>query len=509
MASLSFCSVSLSASSSSWPWQSYRSSAATPPALAITKTGPTAPGYLFFDQNGPAAPQYSLFIMSDDDDDDDGELVWQSPGVGDYSAFRAQTLGGRPVLTFFNGISLPEPWGWGHGIVQILDDAYQSIYNVSLTADAEGYVTISDLDPDQLVSYVDMHEARITAEDTMLVTAYNVSRYDLRSIGGPEDGWIADCLFYEMDIRTNEVLFRWSALDHLDQIPLADALTFYPLADYGRNQSVPYGYFHINSVDKFQDGSYLISSRYYSSLFKVATNGSVEWTLQGDTGGDFALENGLSFSYQHDARILSESGSTIRISIFNNANSDVVSGVDQTTGIIMTVDTSTMTVRQDQLLLDDADPVYASSQGSLQVLPNGHSVMGYGSTSKIREYAPNGTAVMTAQFGPGDDNIFSYRAYRQPWIGRPKTAPAVFACGSDARNQTMVYMSWNGATEHREWKVFAGESEKNLELAALVSRKGFETTTKLPGRPQYVRVEARGDGIEAGVSDIVSSMSSC
>jgi hypothetical protein len=114
----------------------------------------------------------------------------------------------------------------------------------------------------------------------MLVTAINVTKFDLTSIGGPEDGWIADSLFYEIDVKTNEVLFRWSSLAHLDEIPLEDVVQFYPLDDLGTNQTYPYGYFHINAVDKFQDGSYLISSRFYCSIFKISANGSVEWTLQ-------------------------------------------------------------------------------------------------------------------------------------------------------------------------------------------------------------------------------------
>lgn len=244
------------------------------PSLNITKSGLTSPGYLFFDQNGEYAHNYSLFIMSDDN-----ELVWQS-ALGDYSDFRTQTFEGKPVLTFFNGISLPEPYGWGHGIIQVLDDSYTSIYNVSLTAAEENLVPISDIDPTQLVSYIDMHESRITAQDTILVTMYNVTQYDLSSVGGPEDGWVADCLFYELDVKTSEVLFRWSALAHVDEIPISDVQQFYPVADFGRNQSIPYGYFHINSVDKLEDGSYLISSRYYCSIFKISTDGSVEWTLQ-------------------------------------------------------------------------------------------------------------------------------------------------------------------------------------------------------------------------------------
>ncbi|KAI2471517.1 ASST-domain-containing protein [Annulohypoxylon bovei var. microspora] len=487
-----------------WPWQTYKSISLEPPSLNITKYGPTSPGYLFFDQNGDYAHNYSLFIMSDDN-----ELVWQS-SIGDYAAFRTQTFEGKPVLTFFNGISLSEPYGWGYGIIQILDDSYTSIYNVSLTAEEENFVTIPELDPTELVSYLDMHESKITAQDTILVTVYNVTKYDLSSVGGPEDGWVADCLFYELDIKTNEILFKWSALSHVDQIPISDVLQFYPLADYGKNQSLPYGYFHMNSIDKFEDGSYLISSRYYCSFFKIAKDGTVEWTMQGQSGGDFELGDGLSFSYQHDARIHSEVGDTVQISIFDNANSDVISGVTQTKGIFMTLNTETKKATLDQAYTDPQNPVYANSQGNVQKLDDGHVVMGYGSTPKIREYSQDGSVAMTAQFGPGDGYIFSYRAFRLPWVGQPKTAPAAFACLDDASNKTMVYMSWLGATEHKAWKVFAGASNSSLALAAQVEKTGFETVASLPGQVSLIRVEAQGPGITAsGVSPTIFSQDTC
>ncbi|KAI0097667.1 ASST-domain-containing protein [Nemania sp. FL0031] len=487
-----------------WPWQTYKSSAAAPPLLNISKSGPTSPGYLFFDQNGDYAHQYSLFIMTDDN-----ELVWQSP-VADYSAFRAQTFEGRPVLTFMNGITLSEPYGFGHGIIQLLDDSYESIYNVSLTAAEEHFVTIPELNATELYSYLDMHEALITPQDTILVTEYNITQTDLSSIGGPVDGWVADSLFYELDIKTNDVLFRWSALDHLSQIPFSDEIEFKPLGDSGKNQSIPYGFFHINSVDKFEDGSYLISSRYYCSIFRVSRDGTIGWTLQGQTGGDFKLGDGASFCYQHDARILHEEGTKLQISLFDNANSNIVSGVDQTRGLYLTLDTATGEATLDQAFFDPHDTVYARSQGNTQTLPDGHVVMGYGSTPKIREYNPAGVPVMTAQFGPGDSKVFSYRAYKLPWVGRPKTAPDVFACIDGARNHTQVYMSWNGATEHAAWEVLTGAAESSLTRSARVRKTGFETMASVPGLAAYVQVEAHGkNGTLMASSSVIVPQGSC
>lgn len=52
-----------------------------------------------------------------------------------------------------------------------------------------------------------------------------------------------DSLFYEIDIATNKIIFKWSALEHLDAIPLNSSV--YPLGFEGFtgvNQSVAWGY---------------------------------------------------------------------------------------------------------------------------------------------------------------------------------------------------------------------------------------------------------------------------
>jgi hypothetical protein len=256
----------------SWPWQTFKSEPSLqPPALQITKNGTTHPGYLFFTQDGSYGHNYSRFIMTDD-----GELVYQA-GYGEYTDFRTQELDGKAVLSFFDGITFSEPNGWGYGVLEIQDDSYQSIYNV--TINGTGLNTLGSFDRENLQSWFDMHEATMTSEGTILATLYNVTQTDLTSVGGPEDGWLADCLFYEVDIKTNEIIHRWSAIEHKDEIPLIDALPTYPLKDYGQNSSFPWGPFHINTVNKLDDGSWLISSRHYCSVFLLHPNGTVAWTL--------------------------------------------------------------------------------------------------------------------------------------------------------------------------------------------------------------------------------------
>ncbi|KAF6838517.1 hypothetical protein CMUS01_04592 [Colletotrichum musicola] len=490
-----------------WPWQTYRSEPALqPPSLKITQTGEVADGHLFFDQSGSGGHNYSVFIMSSEN-----ELIWEG-SYGDISAFRAQTLDGEPVLTYFGGITFPEPYGFGYGAVQIYDQTYKNIINVTLPQNKDGLnlQTFTGWDASGVMagSWIDMHEDLITPEGTMFVPAINITQADLTSVGGPAEGWIADSLFFEVDVETSDILFQWSHLDHLGDIPLADAVDVYPLGDLGLNQSYPWGPFHINSIERFNDGGFLVSSRHYCSIFKIAKNGSVEWTLNGRTGGSFALKNGLSFCYQHDARIHAEGNGTTLISLFNNDNSAVVSGVDQTSGILMTVNTATWEATLTQEFIDEDDTIFAVSQGNVQVLDDGsgHVVIGYGSTPKIKEFDSEGRCVFTAQFGE-DKVVQSYRNYRFPWVGKPSYPPKVFACSSG--NQTEVYMSWNGATENDKWTVFAGETEEGLVEKVSVDKAGFETKSTLAGVFQFVRAESSGQGIDTGVSETVAVEKSC
>ncbi|KAF2646013.1 hypothetical protein P280DRAFT_544443 [Massarina eburnea CBS 473.64] len=497
---------------SNWPWQTFKSFPGfEPPQLEITKNGTTSPGLLFFPQDGDTAHNHSLNIFRED-----GELVWQS-GYGDYAAFKPQTLFGEPVLAMFSGITFSEPWGFGYGLVQILNNRYENIYNVTLWNTS--YPTLESISPlyDPTIydtfSWIDMHENLITPRGTMFVGAVNVTAWDLSSVGGSTDGWVINSLVLELNVTNSAVMWQWSHLEHVDEIPLVDAVPTYPLQGLGANSSYPWGPFHINSVAEFDDGSLLISSRHYCSIFKVGRDGEVQWTLNGYSGGDFTLKNNLSFCYQHDARIRSETHhnstntSTTLISIFNNDNSAVVSGVNQSTGIFLAVDTATMEATLVQELFDAADPIFATSQGNNEVLDDGHTVLGYGSAPILKEFDKDGNVVMTVQWGE-IKKVQSYRDYKAVWVGKPSTPPNVFAC-REGDTTTNVYMSWNGATEHQTWTVNAGAAEDVLEKKVVVAKTGFETVAKINETAQFVQVKASGDGINAGISAVIEVKAGC
>ena len=261
-----------------WPYQVYKSAPFHPPELKITTNGqPLAPGLLFVAPSDTSSVQATRntgpLIMTDT-----GQLVWNGPSI-EANNFRVASYEGRSILTYWSGSSTTAAnIGHGYGKVTFLDATYKEILNVCphfglLTPDNATYPCEADL-----------HESFVTDRNTLLVTAYNVTATDLSSIGGPVNGWVYDCLFFELDPRNGDILFRWSALEH---VSVND--TKLDLAHHGGfNQSTPFDFFHINSVVNIGN-QFLVNSRHFWATYLITAGGDIVWTLQGDTGGDFGV----------------------------------------------------------------------------------------------------------------------------------------------------------------------------------------------------------------------------
>ena len=259
-----------------WPYQIYKSSPFNPPVMEITTNGePLAPGCIITTQSDflptiSAIKEPAPLIMTDT-----GELVWSGPIVNATNLF-AQIYEGQPVLHYWSGFSTAGGnVGHGYGNVTILDTSYNVVATVCPDIDLNipGGQTFP--------CPVDLHESFLTDRNTMLISVYNATPTDLSLIGGPENGWGFDSLFFEVDPKTNEILFKWSAQDH---VPITH--THQPLNGTGLNESVPFDWFHINSVVNIGD-SYLVNARHTWETYLVDSTGNVVWTINGETGGDF------------------------------------------------------------------------------------------------------------------------------------------------------------------------------------------------------------------------------
>lgn len=130
----------------------------------------------------------------------------------------------------------------------------------------------------------------------------------------------------------------------------------------------------------------------------------------------------------------------------------------------------------------------AQSQGSVQPLSwrsdDGELVednvfVGWGRCPSFTEHTAEGDTVMDVQFSPWHSNAIpdaldNYRAYKMDWVATPWWDPSL-ALRSTSDGGLAVYVSWNGATEVREWVVRGAMGNDAGEIVAASVRTGFET----------------------------------
>lgn len=473
----------------------------SPPVLNITVPAKnTSPGYLFLapynvdlDATTESAPGAYIYT-------DTGDLVWS--GFGYFliwgANFQKATLNGEDVLFAFEGTHNAHK-GHGHGHVTFLNKHYETIKEVR-----GGNHRV-----------LDKHEFHVKDGKTGLATLYHTIPTDLTSAGGAKDQqWIIDARIQELDLETGELLFEWSSAKHVgfegSLLTLEDGL-----AGGGRSSRDAWDYFHINSVDKDDDGDYLISARHFSTIYKISgKTGEIIWRIggiPGKTKSDFKLEDGLNFSFQHHARFLStsEDKSVQVISFFDNGAYGSENGGDKLAGQgeyssskIIEVNTKTWEVKQ---LYKAVAPgkLLAKSQGSTQVLPNGHVVTGWGSQPAVTEFDENGKAIFHAFIDSGPDikEQQNYRAFRYEWEGQPKESIALLN-EYTPDGDTIVHVSWNGDTRTKTWRFYEVTSEGRKNFIGEKERTGFETSWTVKGQTFHsVAVEAIGkDDVVLGSS---------
>lgn len=489
-------------------WQ-YRSRPdLAPPKLNITilPNEDVSPGYLFLAPfsgyadidtfHGPR--QAAPYIYSSD-----GELVWS--GFSYFSIwatnFQAGKVKGEDVLFSFEGSHNPR-YGHGHGHITFLNQNYETIKELRA-----GNHKI-----------MDKHEFHIINETTGLVQLYQPVPKDLTPYGeSPEQQWIVDAIFQELDIITGEVLFEWSSLEHISPnesvLPISQGQ-----AGSGYNSSDAWDYFHINSVDKDENGDYLLSARNAASLYKIDGNtGEVIWKLgglPGITSSDFKTDKNLTFSFQHHARYLSTSEDSTKqlISFYDNSahgtenkNGRVVKYNEHSSGKIIEVDTKHWNAK---LLFNGISPdnLLSKSQGSTDVLPNGNVLVNWGSEGAITEFKGE-KPIFNAFVDSGELGVHAenYRAFKSNWTGRPNEKIALLSEFTNDRS-TNIFVSWNGDTETKKWKFYSVARNGSKRFIGETSRKGFESAKTFDRKYERVLVEAYdSDEVLLSTSDAVNT----
>jgi len=298
---------------------------------------------------------------------------------------------------------------------------------------------------------------------------------DLEKWGGSaNESYAWDCLFQEIDLETDELLFEWRASDHFGP---DECYNPYRMAG-GVGARAAWDWFHMNSVAKDHKGNYLISARYSSSLTYIdGKTGEIIWKLGGKNNMFKDLSGGRATDIfgQHSATWQDNDQSILLYDNHgNNWNHSVPSR-----GLKLRVDQKAMTA---EMIGEAYHPqgYITQSQGSVQQLPNGNIFVGYGFAGAFTEYSSDGQQVIcdwqyaplhygpTGGFTPG--LIQSYRVYKFQWKGFPLQPPDV------AFNESAFFVSWNGATEQRYW-VLEGVDREDFDAASATGRRWRSAST--------------------------------
>lgn len=387
--------------------------------------------------------------------DGSGSLVWFDPLPAGTVAtnLQVQSWEGKPVLSWWQGYIPPQ--GFGEGEEVVADSSYRTLFHLHA---GNGYLA-------------DLHDFHLQSDGTALMTVFNPVRCDLTSAGGSRGAAVTDTLFQEIDLKTHLVRREWHAVDHA---PLSESNTS------GKTSSTewPFDYFHLNTVERRQNGGFLLSARNTSALYLVdAATGQITLKI-GGRNSDVKMGSGTSTAYQHDAHELSNG----EISVFDNGGVPMVHS--QSRGIVLAVDEK---AREDTLVGQYEQPkgLEAGSQGNMQQLATGDWFIGWGAEPYVSEFTPSGTMVFDAQLPAKTE---SYRSYRFQWSAKPAEPPSIAASASGSG--LTVYGSWNGATDVARWQVLGGASPEHLAPMASAVRDGFETPVSISSVPAYVAMQA-------------------
>ncbi len=424
---------------------------AQPPILDVTVPDRDPGAGDIFTTNGPGAGQYGPLIYTPA-----GRLVWFQRLQGGEAAedLNVQSYEGRPALTWWRGKVLD--LGFGQGEDVIMNSRYQTIARI---AGGNGLKA-------------DLHELQLEPHDVAYITAYNPIRCNLRSIGGRRRAAIVDTAIEEIDLRTGLVRWEWHSLDHV-----AASASEVEVPSNG----APWDWFHLNSIDREPNGDLFISARSTWAGYQLqAGTGVILWTL-GGTKSSFKLGSGAALAWQHDGRV--QPGG--EVTFFDDGSNPPIHS--ESRAVRIRLDLADHTAELVSSYTHRNPPLLAASQGNMQTLPDGNTLVGYGGVPAISEYGSDGGLLFDAH--EPYDMIF-YRAYRRPWSATPATSPAVLASLNNTGEETIVHASWNGATGVTSWRVLAGGKGGALAPQATFRADGFESSITLPKRFAAVQVQA-------------------
>lgn len=247
----------------------------------------------------------------------------------------------------------------------------------------------------------DGHELRILSNDHALLMSYDSQTVNMSTIvpGGNPNCLVIGLVIQEIDAQKN-VVFQWRSWD---AIPITDA--------QHQNMTDSYlDYVHGNAIDLDHDGNILISSRHLDEITKISREtGQIIWRLGGPVNQFTFVNDPDKFNYQHGIRRLPNGN----ILLFDNGNFHTPPHSRAVEYSLDEVNKTATLVWQYRNTPDN----FGFAMGFAQRLDNGNTLISWGSTiPTLTEVTPAGTIALEMSLPQG---VYSYRAFKFPWDGKP------------------------------------------------------------------------------------------
>lgn len=337
---------------------------------------------LIVKSSGLQAPGY--FLVSGVDQDSAGL-------IDNYGRFI------YPILTGPNVNQRPTPYG-GYTYYDGDLQAYVTVDNTLRSTD-----TFSVQAPYQ----TDFHEGYQTTGRRYFVLGTEIRTVNMSELvqGASESAQVIGCVIQEFDRRGRRT-FEWRSLDHI-----SPSESTYDI-DLTHNRI---DYIHANAIIEDSSRNIILSCRNLDQIIKIdRSSGSIIWRLGGSAAhrNDFTFINDtvdgfVGFSHQH-APVFTRSGELL---VFDNGNlkTNQMSRV-----VAYNLNETTLTATKTWEYLHPA-PIFSPTMGSVQELPNGNILVGWGTAQNgLVATEVDRTGMIHSEVRTQTTLPYPYRVYKAP-----------------------------------------------------------------------------------------------
>ena len=355
------------------------------PTLKVDTSNNPSPGALFLTTTDKLPP-YGLYAMVFDNT---GAAVGYT-GTSPYSCndFKVQPNG---MLSYASVTGVAGAVGIAPTMEIVMDSTFAVVDSFQC---GNGYTA-------------DFHEFTLLPNGHAIMMAYDPQIVDMSQLvpGGKPNAVVYGSIIQELD-AAKQVVFQWRSWDY---IPITDC--------YDNLTGTAFDYCHLNAIEVDTDGNFIASCRETAEILKIDhITGDIIWRWGGRHNqftfiGDNAQNAPNYFSYQHDVRRIANG----HITMMDNGNQHVPE-YSRAAEYALDETNKTATLVWEYRHTPD---VFNPAAGSVQRLPNGNTLIGWGTSNflgvgdmALTEVRPDKSTALEMTLPKG---LFSYRALRFPW----------------------------------------------------------------------------------------------